>query len=1099
MKIRTLILTLFFLPSIAWADTVNSFPQLADGKYTLVNGTTYQLTSNVNLQGYLYIPSGSAVTINTNVYQINRKLGTADPRANGQVILNEGTLIIEGNGDIVEGSNSSNGGGIINQGNLTINGGVSIWSCKTSGNGGGIYNSGTLTMNGGTIRQNTRCQKGAGIYNADTGILNIKGGTITTNSASVNGSGIYNEGTLNIEGNLSISGNTNSNIYLPTGKVITITNTLANTSAIGVTMESPGVFTSGLSGMGDFNIFSSDESTTVELKADGSGGAKLETYWSQLNARFTADGTVTLDKNYIAHRSDGPLTIASERTVTLALANYTLNRNLSSATVDGCVIKNEGNLTITGTGTITGGFNSGDGGGINNSGTLNLQGGSIQNNKVASGHNGGGIYHSGTTLSMQGTITVNNNKIGNANNNVYLCTGKTITISAAVTSSDNSIGISHEEAHAVFTTNLNGTATTCFFADVTTNGIGPNSTGGAIVGRSYNITPSCVSGSISVKTTAVKDEWVTMTLTANTNYIPITLTFSPAATTVTYPKNGNYSFTMPESNVNITGVCKQGGYCGTTDHDEDMKYYYDSYTLYFITKDDQDVAMANYSQNNVPWKTLKDHTNSINISNHVTSLSDYAFWGYNKLTSITIPASVTSIGTFALSNCTKLTTITVDNANSNYSSGGGALFNKAGTHLICYPAGIEATAYTLPASVQEVTDGAFIYNSHLYTIEVAEGNTHFVSDEGILYNSGKTTLYYCPEYNNKSSYTIATTVTAIKPYAFFHQSVMSYLYVTQITPPTAGASMFEGAGINKIMVKHGYKSTYQSAWSSYSDLIYEMDLANAAITLTTDANEYDYLGSAVTPSIQSVVDLNSSGPTLVLNTDYTAAYSNNNAVGTGTLTLTGMGNYAETSTTKDFVITKRIVIENATGNYSTYYSDLDLAVPSGLTACTITAVDWTNGTTSLSANLSYIPANIPILFYKSSGTCNGTYHAALGSGTSPSPSPDFMGVLDNTAYADLIAGKQALYVMRGGIFNRVNSGTLHANRCYLAMPNPASTRAPGSLSIGIVNENTTGIEEPINVSDDVKSEWYTLDGCRLQGRPTQKGVYISKGKKLIVK
>lgn len=1076
MKLRTLILTLFLLPSIAWADEieVTNWTDLvyavSNGGEIKLSGTSATISSNAS-ESSLNIPSGKVVILNLNGKTLKRNVtSTNSPAADGYVFKNEGTLTIKGEGTITGGNNTGNGGAIFNA------------------------NGASLIIEGGTISGN-KSQNGAGVYNEGT--ATIKGGTITTNTASVNGSAIYNAGTLNIEGNPSISGNINSNIYLPTGRTINITNTLENTSTIGVTMESPGVFTSGLSGKGDFNKFSSDESTTVDLNDNGSGEAKLETYWSQLNTQFTADRTVTLDKNYIAHRSDGPLTIASERTVTLALGGFTLNRNLTSAVADGCVIKNEGTLTITGSGTIKGGFNSSDGGGINNSGILNLQGGSIQNNQVASGYNGGGIYHSGTTLSMQGTITVNNNNIGNAKNNVYLCTGKTITISAAVTSSNNSIGITHEEAHAVFTTNLNGTATTCFFADVTTNGIGPNSSGGAIVGHSYNITPSCIYGSISVKSKAVKDELVTMTLTANTNYIPITLTFSPAATTVSYPKNGNYSFTMPENNTSITGVCRQGGYCGASGHDEDMKYYYDSNTLYFITKDNEDVAMANYSQSDVPWKTW--NTNSINISDHVTSISNYAFWGYNKMTSVTIPASVTSIGTFALGNCTKLTNITVDNANGYYRSEGGVLFNKTGTDLICYPAGIDATAYTLPASVQEVIDGAFIYNSHLYTIEVAEGNTHFVSDEGILYNSGKTTLYYCPEYNNKSSYTIATTVIAIKPYAFFHQSVMSYLYVTQTSPPTAGANMLEGAGISKIMVKHGYKSTYQSAWSSYSDLIYEMDLANAAITLTTDANEYDYLGSAVTPSIQSVVDLNNSGPALVLNTDYTAAYSNNNAVGTGTLTLTGMGNYEGTSTTKNFVITKRIVIENATGNYSTYFSDLDLAVPSGLTACTITAVDWTNGTTSLSANLSYIPANKPILFYKSSGTCNGTYHAALGSGTPPSPSADFMGVLVNTAYADLIAGKQALYVMRGGIFNRVNRGTLYANRCYLAMPNPASTRAPGSLSIGIVNENTTGIEEPINVSDDVKSEWYTLDGRRLQGRPTQKGVYISKGKKLIVK
>lgn len=30
------------------------------------------------------------------------------------------------------------------------------------------------------------------------------------------------------------------------------------------------------------------------------------------------------------------------------------------------------------------------------------------------------------------------------------------------------------------------------------------------------------------------------------------------------------------------------------------------------------------------------------------------------------------------------------------------------------------------------------------------------------------------------------------------------------------------------------------------------------------------------------------------------------------------------------------------------------------------------------------------------------------------------------------------------------------------------------------------------------SEWYTIDGRKLAGKPTQKGVYINKGKKQVV-
>jgi len=38
------------------------------------------------------------------------------------------------------------------------------------------------------------------------------------------------------------------------------------------------------------------------------------------------------------------------------------------------------------------------------------------------------------------------------------------------------------------------------------------------------------------------------------------------------------------------------------------------------------------------------------------------------------------------------------------------------------------------------------------------------------------------------------------------------------------------------------------------------------------------------------------------------------------------------------------------------------------------------------------------------------------------------------------------------------------------------------------------------MATDVKDDtWYTLNGRRLQGKPTTKGIYIYKGKKQIIK
>ena len=56
----------------------------------------------------------------------------------------------------------------------------------------------------------------------------------------------------------------------------------------------------------------------------------------------------------------------------------------------------------------------------------------------------------------------------------------------------------------------------------------------------------------------------------------------------------------------------------------------------------------------------------------------------------------------------------------------------------------------------------------------------------------------------------------------------------------------------------------------------------------------------------------------------------------------------------------------------------------------------------------------------------------------------------------------------------------------------------GELKIyGIeVDTNATGIAD-VNTSDN--SRWYSLDGQQLQGKPTQKGVYIVNGRKVVIK
>ena len=49
-----------------------------------------------------------------------------------------------------------------------------------------------------------------------------------------------------------------------------------------------------------------------------------------------------------------------------------------------------------------------------------------------------------------------------------------------------------------------------------------------------------------------------------------------------------------------------------------------------------------------------------------------------------------------------------------------------------------------------------------------------------------------------------------------------------------------------------------------------------------------------------------------------------------------------------------------------------------------------------------------------------------------------------------------------------------------------------SNATGILTTNFTN-------STNSDNEWYSLDGCRLNGKPTAKGIYINNGRKVVIK
>ena len=73
-------------------------------------------------------------------------------------------------------------------------------------------------------------------------------------------------------------------------------------------------------------------------------------------------------------------------------------------------------------------------------------------------------------------------------------------------------------------------------------------------------------------------------------------------------------------------------------------------------------------------------------------------------------------------------------------------------------------------------------------------------------------------------------------------------------------------------------------------------------------------------------------------------------------------------------------------------------------------------------------------------------------------------------------------------------------RAYFQLNSGVSGAAPRAFVLDLGDDQATGIISlTLDPSPKGKGGIYTLDGRRINGEPTQKGVYIKNGKKVIIK
>lgn len=291
----------------------------------------------------------------------------------------------------------------------------------------------------------------------------------------------------------------------------------------------------------------------------------------------------------------------------------------------------------------------------------------------------------------------------------------------------------------------------------------------------------------------------------------------------------------------------------------------------------------------------------------------------------------------------------------------------------------------------------------------------------------------------------------------------------------------------------------------------------ASVEATTDftispksIGDGNMVAEGITIELTSTGDLSAvkDGDTILTEEDYTQETTED---GQDILVIvTGIGNY--TGSAKGIYANPTFKDPDGEGAgkaAAVYKAKRDMAKPSGIKPYIVRKVNPTIGTLTIS-ELEYIPEDVPVLLLSD----------AEADGFTASPKDENISeITDGTKNSNLLkvaptGGVEVkaaqIYTFYQGEFVLTKAGTLSAGKFYLYNPNYTATssaeqqgegNAPSLSVLRFVVEESTGIIEMSNEKGDMTngSAWYTLDGRKLNGKPTKAGLYIRNGRKTIIK
>ena len=221
-------------------------------------------------------------------------------------------------------------------------------------------------------------------------------------------------------------------------------------------------------------------------------------------------------------------------------------------------------------------------------------------------------------------------------------------------------------------------------------------------------------------------------------------------------------------------------------------------------------TMSSYSNNGMPWRDLRDQIRTLVVEEGISMIGSYAFQNCDSLTTVTLPSTLKRIATSAFQDCDNLDLtlpegitiidmyafLTCPKLTATLPS---TLLNL-GTRAF---QGTAVASAHIPAGLTTMGDAPFADCQNLTAITVADDNSRYTAQDGVLYSKDMKQLRQYPAGKTDAEFKVPDGVTAILAHSFFGNAHLKAVSLPDGLTTINASAFYMCSGLEAVNIPEG--------------------------------------------------------------------------------------------------------------------------------------------------------------------------------------------------------------------------------------------------------------------------------------------------------